>query len=237
MSATFVNATPQAWFAFSGATFKACDNSTATTAGNFLVCITRVTAAGTLYNVSAVTSNGSPADGLSLGARLTGVAGEITEIWYGVAQSTNTIQFTVAWGGANDNGEIDILQYSGFTAAGSPIDVAALTSAGGGGTSMTSASFSTAQANELAIVKLSGTTPFSAGTGYTERTDHNYSGTQDKSFTAIQSGITADMNCGGSAGPILVVTIKDNDAGSSGTVGGLNGGKLAGKSILFGRLT
>lgn len=112
-------------------------------------------------------------------------------------------------GGAITGDQWVLLQYDQAVAgSGGIADVWAITSAGGGGTSMTSAAFTTAQADELAVFGMAGATTFTAGSGWTKRAEMNYFGVQDQLFSAIQTAQTASMTCGGSAGPIVLLTLK-----------------------------
>jgi hypothetical protein len=154
------------------------------------------------------------------------VSGTRLQAWY-VASTVDTGSTVadIAFSSAPGNLEAVIMNYT-FTPAASPVDVFAVTTTGGGGTSMTTGAFSTAQDTELAIVALHGVSGFTAGSGYTKRSDESFMGVQDQFFSSIQSSVTATMTSGGSSGPMWVVTFKE--------VGGSGGSPPAGTVTISG---
>lgn len=212
MSATFIDKVSRAYDSVFGSSTPTMPSQNVQT-GKFLVLYLRCSSAGTLYGCSGVTDTAGNT-WVQAGTN-TYTSGTTVECWYVLSSTANASNVvTMTFGGVNDYLEATCLQYT-FTPTATPVDVFAVTTSGGGGTSMTSAAFTTAQANELAIVVLHGVPTFTAGSGYTERDDHNYAGVQDQSFTSVQTSVTASMTCGGSAGPIVVITFRES--GGAGT--------------------
>lgn len=183
-------------------------------AGKFLVLIGRwVGNGGSPVAVSSITDTAGNT-WTACGAATNTGSGINVQAFYcrnALAHASNVVTITYASTlDTRNQREWECLQYT-FDAQAAPVDVYALTTAGGGGSSMTSAAFNVAGAG-LAVTRMHGVPAFTAGSGWTLRSSEQYHGDQDKYFAGAATGETATMN-GGSAGPMLVMVFKETSSG------------------------
>ena len=215
MSFTFINRAARVW--------TDADTYTTTvmpaqnvTAGSFRVLIGRwIGAGGSPVAVGSINSSSGDSFVPAGSASHTGSGFNVQAFYCLSAVGGAADVVTINYAGSLDTAdqrEWDLLQYT-FDAQASPVDVYALTTAGGGGSSMTSAAFNVAGAG-LAITRMHGAPAFTAGSGWTLRASEQYYGDQDKYFAGAATGVTATMS-GGSAGPMLVLVFKETSSGTA----------------------
>jgi len=127
---------------------------------------------------------------------------------------------TAAFSVAESFVTLHVLEYSGLDTV-SPLDVDTGTGGSGTGGTLTSPAFTTSQASEVVLVggAATGFVTFTAGAGYTLRTQDTgpVAATEDQIFASVQTGITATMTQSGSGDWLICVISFKATAGSGGS--------------------
>lgn len=210
--------------------------ATSLTAGNLIVVLVRANTSTNPFVSSITDTAGNTYTRIS---NLSG-GGDTSELWYAKNTSGNGSNVvTVTFNGTYATWSGSTAQYSGCDTS-SPLDATA--SATANSTSVTSSSFTTAQADEVIvgasqISQVGGT--WTPDTGYTNRVTDSSGVTniQDKIVSTIQTTVTTKGTCGSGA-PMHIHVATFKAAGGAASVGPLTGGgALAhGRLINGGRL-
>lgn len=213
--------------------------ATSLTAGNLIVVGLRATRGSSIISSISDTA-GNTYSQAGAGTQDAG-GGTQLELWYAKNVSGNASNIVTVTLAASIQFIAGVTgQYSGIDTS-SPLDTSAVGSANPS-FSVTSASFTTAQADELIVsfsqVAATGGT-WTAGSGYTGRGSDNQKVTflQDKIVSAIQTGVTTSASQTSNS-PISIQVATFKAAGGAASVGPLTGGGVLahGRLINGGRL-